>query len=290
LQEWIERCVQPVYYSPELIQRNQGFVERADRLDVLSWLPNQDVQEIAHKGIMNKTVIPNPGQWITDLEEFKEWQNSRDSCGIWLRGALGTGKTVLTSTVVNHVSGLYRGKTSGAMAYFYCSGAANAKPSFSDILESILRQLVSTIEGLNKFKNWKIGRELRDLTNEAMEKLIREMIKLNASQTTTIIIDALDEADAGSWRYVIDFLESLINQDSSLVKVFCSSRPEEPIEIGLCFWPRIEVEPGRTRQDIETYIDTRVDKILNLRTTNKAKEGAFRSEVKAFLKERANGM
>lgn len=268
----------------------------SDRQEVLGWLPDQDIQEKVHADIMNTTMIENPGKWITALEDFKQWQNSRDSCGIWLHGGLGTGKTVLTSTVVDHLSALYNGTTRGAMAYYYCSGTANAKPTMSDILRSILRQLISTDEGFDKFMNWKIGRERRDLTNESIKKLIGEMIKLNTSQTT-IILDALDEADRENSLYVISFLEGLISQDWGLVKVFISSRPEEYIKLALGSWVKIEVSPEATKQDIKTYIDTQVDNFLHLRPTDKvekkthkAEEDKLKDDVKAFLNGRANGM
>ena len=259
---------------------------------MLNWLPDPNTQEDTHADIRKATIngkLKDPGKWITELDDFKEWQNSRDSCSIWLRGDLGTGKTVLTSTVVNHLSGLYKGTTNGAMAYYYCSGAANAKPNASDILRSILRQLVATDAGFDAYQDWKTGQERRDLTNEATTKLIGDMVKLSTSQTT-IIIDALDETDKDSCRHVIDVLEDLINLDGGLVKVFIASRGEEHIRRELDSWPTIILQSKLTEEDIDKYINAEVDHSLRLRKEEREKEGPLREEVKSFLKRVADGM
>lgn len=175
------------------------------------------------------------------------------------------------------------------MAYHYCSGVANTKPSVGDILRSILRQLVATDAGFNAYKAWKTNREKRDLTNEAMKQLIEDMVRLNASQTT-IIIDALDEADKDSCRHVIDVLEDLTNLESGLVKVFVASRGEDHIERELESWTTVVLESGLTDRDIEEYINAEVDHNLRLRKDEREKEGPLREEIKTFLKQVSNGM
>jgi len=241
----------------------------------------------SHTDIQNKIKIENPGSWLRNLDEFKYWQNSKASYGIWLRGALGAGKTVLTSTIVDHISHLYRGTAQGAMAYYYCSGTPNAKIKSSDILRSILRQLASTDAGLELFMIWRARHGQHDLTNQNIEILISDMVRLNTISQTTIIIDALDEMDRESFAEVMDVLENLINQDSGLVKVFLSSRPEDHVNKPLRSWPRIDVDPQLTRPDIVAYIETQVDKKLTL---DDGIDAVLRKEVKDFLKDQARGM
>jgi hypothetical protein len=44
------------------------------------------------------------GAWLREIGAFEKWQNSKVSCGIWLKGALRTGKTVLMSIVIDHMT------------------------------------------------------------------------------------------------------------------------------------------------------------------------------------------
>jgi len=231
--------------------------------------------------------LEDAGKWITEQRDFRDWLSSRDSCSIWLRGDLGTGKTVLTSTVVDHVGSLYGPATQGAMAFYYCSGAA--KPSDRDILAGILRQLVATDVGFDIYKNWKDDPKSRHLTNKAMKQLIVDMVERSPSQTT-IIIDALDEADEDSCRYVLGVLEDLMHLGSGLVKVFVSSRREGHIETELGSWSAVTLQSALTERDMEKYIGTRVDQSLRLREAQEEKKTSLRKEVKSFLLEGANGV
>ena len=268
------------------ILRVARFYHRAERQEVLSWLPEAQ-QETVHSDIRNKPKIKDPGIWILETQQYQEWENSRVSCGLWLHGALGTGKTILTSTVITQIDILYGGTSQGAMAYFYCSGTANAKTKASEILGNILRQLIATDAGLDVFKMWQERHRPRDLTIVAMGELLLDIIELNDQSQTTIIIDALDEADSDSFFDVVEILEQLINDSPGLVKVFISSRPEDHINGALEAWPGIEIEPRLTRKDIETYIDSQVNKRLLLKRRVKDE---LRQDVKDFLKVRANGM
>ena len=120
-----------------------------------------------------------------------------------------------------------------------------------------------------------------------MEELLLDIVELNDQSQTTIIIDALDEADSDSFFDVVEILEQLINDSPGLVKVFISSRPEDHINSALEAWPEIEIEPQFTRKDIETYINSQVNKRLLLKRRVKDQ---LRQDVKDFLKVRANGM
>lgn len=54
----------------------------------------------------------------------------------------------------------------------------------------------------------------------------------------------------------------LLNEASGLFKVFISSRPEDHINNLLESWSKFDVEPEFTRGDVETYVESQVDKRL----------------------------
>jgi ankyrin repeat domain-containing protein 50 len=222
---------------------------------------------------------------------FEERQNSKVSCGIWLKGALGTGKTTLTSTIIDHMTQLYGDMAQGAFAYYYCSGTANTSLSSSHILRSLLRQLGSTDEGSEILGSWKKEHSEHELTNKEAQLLLSDIIKLKGIAQTTIIIDALDEIDKANFLQLVEVLENVINEGSGLVKVFVSSRPEDHIESALRSWARIQINKELTAPDMEAYIDGRVHKELVLDPNVDASDcEALKKDVNTFLKERAGGM
>jgi hypothetical protein len=243
-------------------------------------------KDSVHIHIRNKTKIKDPGKWLLGTDEFKNWQNSKSSSGLWLRGSLGTGKTVLTSTVIGRISRLYQGTAQVAFAYYYCSGSSK-KINAGGILGNILRQLAETESGQDALQAWEeAGHRPRDLTNETLEGLIHELVNLNVEFQTTTIIDAPDEVEQEEFFTVIDVLENLLDEASGLVKVFVSSKPEDHNNI-LDTWSKIEIDPHLTRKDIEMYIETQIDKKL---PTKKKVDNELHDEVKIYLKDSDRGM
>ncbi|KAH8589100.1 hypothetical protein B0O99DRAFT_637695 [Bisporella sp. PMI_857] len=297
IMEKIDNCMKPNY---DVSERLLCVLSKEDST-TLDWLPDIGGEVSAHIEIKNKirdVLWPKnrqekrqPGEWLRESDRFKEWQNAKVSCGLWLKGALGTGKTVLTSTVIDHMTHLYGNVTQGAFAYHYCSGTASTNQKSSNILGGLLRQLAETTEGLTIFQKWKQNHKQHELTNEEIEVLLSDMIRINGSTQTTIIIDALDEIDRETFSQVVEVLENLIDGGSGLVKVFVSSRPEHYIESALRSWARIEVEKKLTAPDMEAYINNQVHKKLILDTEfDELVQDSLEKDVIKYLRAKAEGM
>jgi hypothetical protein len=93
-----------------------------------------------------------------------------------------------------------------------------------------------------------------------MAELLLDVIELNDISQTTVIIDARNKANQDSFFDIIEILEPLINEASGLIQIFISSRPKDYINSSLDNWPVIEVDLDFARKDIETYIESQVDK------------------------------
>ncbi|KAH8821314.1 hypothetical protein F5884DRAFT_83295 [Xylogone sp. PMI_703] len=136
-----------------------------------------------------------PGIWVLDEPQYNYWQGSIISSLLWLSGELGTGKTVLISTIIEHIRTLYGYGNQGTVAYFYCSGTVGLDAE--TILRNIVRQLAESERGLDMLTNeWKkrgCGRDI--LKSTETRNLLCELITLNGKSQTTIIIDALDEVN-----------------------------------------------------------------------------------------------
>ncbi|KAL4745309.1 hypothetical protein BDW72DRAFT_198768 [Aspergillus terricola var. indicus] len=172
-----------------------------------------------------------PGSWLLKHLDLQLWADAQFSCGLWLHGKMGTGKTILTSTVIEHQAERYAGSSNGALTYVYCTGADSRCSNPLDILMEILRQLASTEAELAVFQEWKEGKQLSELTQLAVLQLILKMINLNIGRQTTIVIDTLDEIDRDGLISVTGAQHLLLEKSEGLLKVFVSSRPESRIRI-----------------------------------------------------------
>ncbi|CZR59898.1 uncharacterized protein PAC_09792 [Phialocephala subalpina] len=61
-------------------------------------------------------------EWLLQHDRFREWEQTSSSVILWLQGSAGSGKTFLTSMVVDHVRGLLsRTPNHEGFAFFYCN-------------------------------------------------------------------------------------------------------------------------------------------------------------------------
>ncbi|KAK3293883.1 uncharacterized protein B0H64DRAFT_462192 [Chaetomium fimeti] len=285
----LNALVKPTYANPIT---EYSFLVDQERAAVLRWLPDGNMDRI-HTQIRSRAEVDfsenyQPGVWLLKHIDFQIWADAQSSCGLWLYGDMGTGKTVLTSTVIKHLEQLYTGSSQGALAYFYCSAAESTRTDPLDILQEILRQLASTKPGLDIFRNWQQDKKPSALTRDAVLRLILQMIDLNAHRQTTIVIDALDEIDRDGMGLtsIADALHYLLEAADGVVKIFVSSRPQSRIRDQLQSWTGIPVDPESTRSGMETYIELEVDRLLR----HKHRLVDLKPKVKETLKQRAGGM
>jgi Cdc6-like AAA superfamily ATPase len=271
-----------------------------------------------HSAHKDKLRIENSGAWILEDESFEYWKESVISSGLWLSGNMGTGKTILTMTVIDHLDHKYGKSARGVFAYYYCSGTNPSKNSPKDLFKDILRQLVETGPGFEIFEAWQYQKNESSLTINAIIYLIQCLIDSAAQDAdllisqgefqnldsrrryaivdnikkmvqTTIVIDALDEMDEEDQHTVIDKLKKLLEESKGLFKVFISSRPGQTIKEGASDlgWDQIEVTETMTKYDIDNWIDCEIGEGLRLKERVDEK---MISEIKEILKGAAHGV
>lgn len=243
--------------------------------------------EKTHRSVRLKLGISRAGAWLLTESRFETFQNSTFSSRFWLSGNLGVGKTVLTSSVVDHMQRRYGPKSEGILAYYYCSGTNGAATEAIDVLGGILRQLAQSDGGLEIFEKWRLTHNQSQLDYHHIKVILRHLIEYNGKTQTTIIIDALDEVNPDNIQHLMDTLDVLLDTSEGLLKVFVSSRDNPPIRMLLCDWPELKIDEKSTRIDLEFYIDENVDIRLG---KNERVSAELRREVKLFLKQDTKGV
>ncbi|KAJ9149495.1 hypothetical protein NKR23_g4356 [Pleurostoma richardsiae] len=133
---------------------------------------------------------------------------------LWLRTKAGSGKTVLSSTIIDKIED----DKLGGLAYFYFS-FQNKEP-----------------QDIRHFNLPTAFRELRDAyypsTDPKMEELDAAILDLlNASKNTFTVIDALDECFTADGPKVVSFLAQLCRTTTSNgIHILITSRHEDYIE------------------------------------------------------------
>lgn len=134
--------------------------------------------------------------WILRVEDFIKWRNTRDSTHrmLWLSGGPGTGKSVMSSFVVNSLV-----EEGASCQYFFFRIGNRGKRGLSLLLRSLAYQVAQSMPGVLQ-KVTELGDEAIDF-GTADPKIIWDRIfksilfKVGEQHPLYWVIDGLDEAE-----------------------------------------------------------------------------------------------
>ncbi|KAL6400866.1 hypothetical protein AUP68_16584 [Ilyonectria robusta] len=248
-----------------------------DQLDVekrgkiLHWVSPEPYRQ--HHEQTKSEVLEGTGKWLLQDPIFLRWKNESASSILWLRGIPGSGKSKLTSIVVEDAQHAFRRNQTPAPVYFYCSRNP-AEPGRSDpsmILASIARQLSTP----------QIGGSILETTVEAYKQraadafaagplclgeskdLVLKLLDRYKDATMTVVIDALDECNEAARGMLLDTLEELLKASPCLLKIFVSSRNDQDIVFKLVDCPNLDLSSNHNSADIDLFVHSETKRLVN---------------------------
>jgi hypothetical protein len=155
-------------------------------------------------------------------------------------------------------------------AFFYClrNAAERTRSDPEAILASLARQLSSMQPGdpllspaveLYREKEGQ-GFASGPLRIDESRELIVQLIE--HYPLTLIIIDAFDECDPDKRADLLEALEAILRESSSLVKIFISSRDDQDIVFQLKQYPNLEISSDRNGDDIAKFVKAETKKLI----------------------------
>ncbi|EHK44923.1 hypothetical protein TRIATDRAFT_37794 [Trichoderma atroviride IMI 206040] len=269
--------------------------KQESRIDLLEWLCNID-----HTALYNsarQSHIDGTGEWLIHGKEiFKAWEKSiaRQSF-LWLHGKAGSGKSVLSSSVIKHLQDQHKGNATNVLAYFYFSFSDSQKQTVDGMISSLIRQISArrpnmpqAVQSLCEYKN---GGGRPD-TETLIEALISSMQGFSA---VYIIVDALDECPMinDERKKLLKSLRNILEAAPDSLHMFCTSRKE--VDIDEVIRPLLlepwgdEVDLSNQTEALNDDIAQYIDSILadaNYKTWPKS----VKEEARRVLMEKADGM
>ncbi|TFB05075.1 hypothetical protein CCMA1212_003058 [Trichoderma ghanense] len=205
------------------------------------------------------TRTPGTGDWLIQHEGFRDWQSIPSSSTVLcLKGTVGTGKTYLTSRVIDYIRGtLETSAHDEGFAFYYCNRSGPSMQDPLTVLRSLARQLSYKAFNYGRIQKNVIQRyelalhEGRDFGYRDCRELILD--SLNLYPKTTIILDALDESDITTYN-LAEILLELVGEASRPVKLFVSSRPDREYMDAFDTKSTITVDFSNQRGDIEKFL------------------------------------
>lgn len=205
--------------------------------------------------------INEAGQWFLENSKFQYWRNN---CGslLWVYGLPGSGKTVLSASVINYLeSNLAQENVSKVVLHYYFDIQESKKAENSRPLGCMLRSFLIQLSRTHDYMSEDLYKRLRTFRGELCESKLGEMLfQMTALHLDVkIVIDALDEMEDRQRETVCDWITKTLKLHPDRFSFLVTSRRERDIEEQLhrkCkFLETLEMSAGC---DIEKYVLARI--------------------------------
>ncbi|UKZ57639.1 hypothetical protein TrVGV298_011499 [Trichoderma virens] len=228
---------------------------KKDHQDLMRWLSDVDPSPI-YNTALNRHEAGTSEWLLTSNQKFTTWMESPRSF-LWLHGKAGSGKSILSSSVIKYLKDRYDEDPSVAIAYFYFSFSDHKKQERDAVMCGFSATYI-VIDALD---------ECPKLKGERAElmKSLNHILTATATATAT----------------------------ASNFHIFCTSRKEADIDVELhnhLSRPETaEINLSSCKEEMEQDISRYIDSTLSNANYN-TWYPAIRAEVKRKLIEKSDGM
>ncbi|KAK1506286.1 vegetative incompatibility protein HET-E-1 [Colletotrichum tamarilloi] len=229
---------------------------------------------------------PGTGAWFVNGPEFTRWLEGSNSF-LWLKGFAGCGKTVLSSTVIQHTLRHRRSNPSIGLCFFFFSFNDESKQDASAMLRALILQLSDQLDyvpcALQRIHDLRKKHNIPPSTADLLQ-CFRQVLRL--FQNVYVVLDALDESPRETSRFgLLETLKEIRDWSELGVHLLVTSRDEVDIREG------IDIEDQATilmkHQGIDDDIASYVSQFLRQRLK---RLNEHHSLIEKVLTEKAHGV
>ncbi|KAM0801847.1 hypothetical protein BDR22DRAFT_804454 [Usnea florida] len=278
--------------SRALVQSNlaQLAKERFDeeRLRVFASLSSAVDYEAKHKRLQGLR-HEGSGMWVTQHPTYIAWERSTASTGLVCYGIPGSGKSVLTSLIIEDHTKEPGFPTTQAI-YFYCDYADLPTLQPVNVYRALLQQLF--FKGLlTEDAITTVIKTVKENVHGPKEQILTNLLyaAVQSCAGLRVIVDGLDECERNMQEAITSTLCHLMTLRDTVVKVLVTCRDETHLLARLRGFGRVHISSHASRTDIRSYISHSIESNLasgNLTFQNKA----LKDEIISRLAEKAQGM
>jgi len=192
--------------------------------------------ETTHADVSSRRA-ENTGRWLLETSEFKSWMTTPGI--LWCRGKAGTGKTILSSLIIDTLRHSQKSGSKLGVAGIYCS--YRSPQTTNNMMGSILRQLLEPLEEL--------PRSIIDNPSVAAQNPNAAFASISSSSYNRVmlVVDALDECTER-----IDLLRALRQIPIEIHALIVSRIGIDDIERELRVAGRLEIRSHE--EDLRTFL------------------------------------
>lgn len=257
-------------------------LDRKEDLEILEWLTPINYGPQQSDFVERRQ--PETGQWVLDSNEFQTWLTT-DKQTLFCPGIPGSGKTILTSIVVEELTSRFSTDPSVGIAYIYCNFRRQDKQKIDDLLTSLLKQLSESQPSLPATVKELYDQHKTKWTRPSLDEISGSLqVVTSLYSRVFLIVDALDECQASN-SCRSKFLSEIFSlQAKCKVNLFATSRfiPE----ITTKFQGDVSLEIPASKEDIGRYLEAHMRHLSPFNEWNRQ----LQDEIKARISDAVDGM
>lgn len=213
-------------------------------------------------------------EWVLKNVKVRSWlQQSPQTPVLWLSGSAGTGKSFLTTQLINFMKTL----PELTVIYHYCTNMSVAASGYEQVLKSLLEQLLHQDADLTAHVYYKYVLKKQTATMLALEQLLQTLVFSSCGTADQpshfrIVVDGVDELpdhSPNSQSRLISLLKRLAanysSSDTSTCKILISGRPSTSLSHLLRRKPNLSLTAEKPQLDkaIQQYALQRLGSLYN---------------------------
>ncbi|KFY29750.1 hypothetical protein V493_02257 [Pseudogymnoascus sp. VKM F-4281 (FW-2241)] len=236
--------------------RQENQLRHQEEQVVLDWLTPIDYAPQQRDFISRRQT--GTGQWLLDTTEFQLWFTTKKRT-LFCPGIPGSGKTILTSIVIEKLISQFGNDKNIGIAYLYCNFRRGDEQKINDLLAGLLKQLAQALNPLPDFIKSLYDKH-QNQTQPTLDEISQALKSVATLYTKVfIVVDALDEClVTGSHRS--DFLSRIFDfQEKSGSNLFMTSRRLP--EITEIFRGHMMLEIRASESDVRRYVDGHISNL-----------------------------
>ncbi|KAL6790808.1 hypothetical protein J3E68DRAFT_411388 [Trichoderma sp. SZMC 28012] len=198
---------------------------------IISWLNMDESDQLAIFESISAEGRKHPGtcSWVLKNPKISSWLQSKpDTSVLWLQGTPGSGKSVISTQLVNFMQA-----SNMFVIHHFCTYLYTSSTTYEQILKSLLMQLLRKDGDLvaHVYEEFVLGK--KSPTVPALERLLQLLFKSISNEPSKaeyvwIILDGLDECELEKQARVVSLMNQVASDRSSpgntTCKVLISSR------------------------------------------------------------------
>ncbi|KAG5654901.1 hypothetical protein KAF25_010946 [Fusarium avenaceum] len=257
---------------------------------IVKWMRAPDTSSNLNKAL--DTRQEGSGQNLIQCEAYQAWKSQLNSF-LWLHGIPGSGKTILSSSVIKD---LQTGPSYRSVIYYYFDFSNNQKQTFDSSLRSFICQLYCKFEDVRSSLNALYDTCMEGYQQPSTDSLEAVFIKMTQPiRELWIVLDALDECSTDERSAtVLPWIKRLSSSQHCNTHVLVTSRPERDIEKVITGWELekyiIRLTDNLIAEDIRAYVKARVRNPQSKLMERWNQRNDVLDEIENVLVKKANGM